>query len=172
MAGAIVSFFDQFPEYNGQKIEIRGTDGYFCATDMSQVLEKRFTDWRKTQFAQRLLVRLSERLRLPLDWENSPSRTQNILGGRILPGKKQTPLVDYVPGRGEKIWVHPAAAMSYAMSNPEFQADINVWIYELMTSGTVNVHVLKWTTEEIKRGLQYNRDDVDELYGRRDRRRV
>ena len=47
----IVSFFDQFPEYNGQRISIRGTDGYFSATDMSRVLKKRLTDWRKTKFA-------------------------------------------------------------------------------------------------------------------------
>jgi len=50
MANAIVSFFDQFPTYEGHQVEIRGKDGYFCATDMSDILEKRFTDWRKTQF--------------------------------------------------------------------------------------------------------------------------
>jgi len=44
MAKLMVSFFDQFPEFNGRKIEIRGTDGYFSATDMSQVVGRRLTD--------------------------------------------------------------------------------------------------------------------------------
>lgn len=150
----MVSFFDQFPTYNGQTIGIRSKDGYFNATDMSNILEKRFTDWRKTDFSKRLLNRLSLQLRLPLTWEDSPSQAQ-------------TPLVDYVPGRGQKQWIHPAVAMSYAMSNPEFQADINVWIYELMTMGVVNPHVLKWTHEELERGHDMNRDDLGDIYGRR-----
>lgn len=150
MSKAMVSWFDQFPEHNGRKIEIRGKDGYFNATDMSQVLEKRFTDWRKTNFAKRLLTRLSEKLGLAVTWEDSPTLNQ-------------TPLIDYVPGRGQQIWIHPTLAMSYAMSHPEFQADINVWIYELMTVGTVNPHILQWTQEEYERGLQFNRDDIDEL---------
>jgi KilA-N domain len=153
MAKAMVSFFDNFPEYEGRKIEIRGKDGYFCATDMSEVLEKRFTDWRKTDFSKRLLGRLSDRLGIPITWEDSPS-------------KAQTPLIDYVSGRGQKIWVHPALAMSYAMSNPEFQADINVWIYELMTIGTVNPHVLRWTADLYQRGVEFNRDDIREMYTR------
>lgn len=155
MSKAMVSWFDQFPEYNGQKIEIRGKDGYFCASDMSLVLEKTFTDWRRTKFATRLIGRLSERLNIPIDRQN--------LGTRKL-APNLIPLIDYVPGRGQKIWVHPALAMSYAMSNPEFQADINVWIYEMMTLGTVNLHVLRWTQEEIERGQQFNRDDINELY--------
>ena len=155
MAKLMVSFYDQFPEFNGRKIEIRGTDGYFCATDMSQVLEKTFSNWRRTKFAERLLSRLSTRLNLPIDREsdcaNSPSR--NLV-----------PLVDYVRGDGQKMWIHPALAMSYAMSNPEFQADINVWIYELLNFGTINPHVLKWTREEIDRGIEMNRDDIKEMY--------
>jgi len=150
----MVSFFDQFPTYNGQAIEIRSKDGYFSATDMSIVLEKRFTDWRKTQFSKRLLARLNLRLGLPIDWEDSTSRTQ-------------IPLVDYIRGDGQKQWIHPAVAMSYAMSNPEFQADVNVWIYELMTIGTVNPHVLKWSQEEMQRGSRFNRDDIDDMYGSR-----
>ena len=153
MSKLILSYLDQFPEFNGRKIEIRGKDGYFCATDMSEVLGKRFTDWRKTDFAKVLLARLAEQLRLPLTWEDSPS-------------KAQTPLVDWVSGRGNRIWVHPTVAMSYAMSNPKFQADVNIWIYELMTIGAINPHILKWTREEFERGLKFNRDDINDMYSR------
>jgi hypothetical protein len=154
MSSLMLSYFDNFPEFNGQKIEIRGKDGYFSATDMSAVLGKRLTDWRKTDFAKRLLARLSKRSGIPIDWENSPSRSQ-------------TPLIDFIRGDGQKAWLHPYVAMSYAMSNPEFQADVNIWLVDLMTIGTINPHMLKWTREEYQRGLQYNRDDIEEMYGSR-----
>lgn len=153
MSKLMVSWFDQFPEYNGRKIEIRGKDGYFSATDMTACLNQTFSDWRRTKFATRLIARLAENLRLPVDYGDSRSRSQ-------------TPLIDYIRGDGQKMWIHPALAMSYAMSNPEFQADVNVWIYELMTIGTVNPHILKWTQDEIERGLKFNRDDINEMYGR------
>ncbi|MEO1147621.1 MAG: KilA-N domain-containing protein [Cyanobacteria bacterium J06638_22] len=151
MAGSIVSFYDQFPRFDGIEIPIRGEDGYLNATAMSRVLEKRFTDWRKTKFAKRLLKRLSDRFGMPVDWENSPSAGQK-------------PLVDYVRG-SNSMWVHPTVAMSYAMSNPEFQADVNAWIFELMQYGAVNIHILQWTQEEFERGMEFNRDDIREMYG-------
>ena len=151
MSGSIVSFYDQFPRFDGVEIPIRGEDGYLNATAMSKVLEKRFTDWRKTQFAKRLLKRLSERFGMPVGWEKDTS------------GRRK-PLVDYVRG-ATSMWVHPTVAMSYAMSNPEFQADVNAWIYELMQYGAVNIHVLKWTKEEFARGQELNRDDIREMYG-------
>lgn len=153
MSKLMVSFFDQFPEHDGRKIEIRGKDGYFSATDMTACLNQTFSDWRRTKFATKLIARLAQNLRLPIDYGDSRSRSQ-------------TPLIDYVRGDGQKMWIHPALAMSYAMSNPEFQADVNVWIYELMTIGTVNPHVLNWTRDEIERGLKFNRDDINEMYNR------
>lgn len=38
MSRAMVSFFDQFPEYNGQSIEIRGKDGYASVRDISKAI--------------------------------------------------------------------------------------------------------------------------------------
>ena len=55
-------------------------------------------------------------------------------------------------------------ALSYAMSVPEFQAEVNIWIVDLMTLGTVNPHVLQWTKEEYFRGMGYNRDDINDMY--------
>lgn len=151
MAKLMVSFFDQFPIYNKTEIEVRGRDGYFCATDMSKSMGKRFTDWHKTDFAKRLLARLSLRLHIPIYWSTSSSHDQ-------------TPLVDYVRGHGQKQWVHPAVAMSYSMNDPELQADVNAWLYGLMTLGTINPHVLDWTQEEIERGNLFNQEDIDDLY--------
>lgn len=149
---SIVSFFDQFPEYNGVKIGIRGEDGYFDVTAMSKVLGKRFTDWRKTKFAQELLDELTVQTGIPVDWENPPSQSRK-------------PLIDYSRGGSSSMFVHPYIALSYAMSNPRFQARINIWIVDLLTLGTVNPHYLKWSQEEYNRGLSFNREDIAEIYG-------
>ena len=158
MSKLMVSWFDQFPEYNGQKIEIRQKDGYFSATDMSAVLGKRLTDWRKTDFAKRLLARLSEKSRIPLE-----QRFDGTLGET---SQSASALIQYDLKGKQKVWLHPYVAMSYAMSNPEFQAEINIWIGDLMTLGTVNPHYLNWTKEEIERGLKFNRDDINSMYSR------
>lgn len=155
----MLSYFDNFPKFNGRKIEIRARDGYFSATDMSAVLGKRLADWRKTDFSKRLLARLSSRSGMPIEQRLSTR------GGE----KSQcaTALIQYDIDGDQKAWLHPYVAMSYAMSNPEFQADVNIWIVDLMTIGTVNAHMLKWTREEYQRGLQYNRDDIEDMYGAR-----
>lgn len=159
MAKLMVSFFDQFPEYEGRKIEIRGKDGYFSATDMSRIVDKRLADWRRTQFATRLLARLSERSGMPIEQQLS-SRG----GGSATPA---TALIQYDTDGEQRTWLHPYVAMSYAMSNPEFQAEINIWIVDLMILGTVNPHVMRWTQKEIERGIQFNRDDISDMYGDR-----
>ncbi len=168
MANNIVSFFDQFPAYNGKTVSIRGVDGYLCASDMSEIMGRRFADWSRTKFAKQLLARLSNRLGLSIDWENSPNPVVPVTHEDLRPKAKairKAPLIDFIPGKGQKVWVHPTVAMSYAMSNPEFQADINIWLYELMTLGTVNPHVLQWSREEYDRGIEMNRDDIKEMWG-------
>ena len=157
----IVSFFDNLPEYNGHKISIRGEDGYFDATTMSKAMPtkggkpRRFNDWTKTQFAKDLLAEISQLSGIPIDYDNCRSQSQS-------------PLIDYVRGGQDGIWLHPYVAMSYAMSDPRFQARINIWVIELMKTGTVNPHYLKWSPEEFQRGLTFNRDDIDDMYGSRD----
>jgi hypothetical protein len=101
MSKAMVSFFDQFPLYNGVKISIRGTDGYFSATDMSKAMGKRFRNWTRTKFAQELLDELSKINGIPIDYDNCRSQTQ-------------TPLIDYVRGGQGGIFVHSSVAEEYA----------------------------------------------------------
>jgi len=160
---SIVSYLDQFPEFEGVVVEIRGTDGYFDATSMRNAMKafdgktRRFNDWTRTNFAKRLLQRLSDRSEMPVSYGES-------LGTQIL-APNQKPLIDYVRGRGSRVWLHPYVAMSYAMSVPEFQAEVNIWIVDLMVLGTVNPHIMQWTKDQYLQGLQYNRDDITDTYG-------
>lgn len=150
--GVIVSYFDQFPEWNGIRFEFRGDDGYANVTTLNAALNRRFTDWRRTKFAQELLDELSIGYGIPIDWEDSPSQTQK-------------PLVDYSRGGSQAMYVHPAVALSYCMSNPRLQARINMWIINMLTLGTPTPHYKDWSALEYLRGLDFNRDDIREMYG-------
>ena len=100
MTRAMVSFFDQLPEYNGKKIQIRGIDGYFNATDMSKAMDKRFRNWTRTKFAQELLEAISQQSRMPV--------------GEGLEGQTQAPLIDYVQDGQGGVFIHPLVADEYA----------------------------------------------------------
>lgn len=147
----IVSFFDQFPSYGDQTVEIRGKDSYVSIKDLNTILGKRFTDWRKTKFAQELLDELGQIYRLPIDWEDSPT-------------PNQTPLIDYRRGGNQGVYVHPAVALSYCMSNARFQARINAWLLSMGKWGTATPNVNDWSATEYLQGVQYNRDDINDMY--------
>lgn len=154
----MLAFFDQFPEYKGNKIEIRGSDGYFNAAHMSKAMNKRFRNWTRTKFAKELLDAISAQSRIPVEQgiQDTPLRSE----------RGQKPLIDRGKEGVSDIYIHPYVAMSYAMSDPVFQAMVNIWIVNLMGLGTLNPHVLQWTKEEYQRGVQYNRDDINEMYPR------
>jgi hypothetical protein len=159
MADLMLSYFDNFPEFNGQKIEIRGKDGYVSVNDISKALNKRFTDWTRTKFSKQVLEELSTQTRLPIAWDKSVCAEVRR--------RAKTPLVDYIPGDKQLIFVHPSVAFAYAMSNPVFFARISLWLTQLTQTGTVNPHISQWTQAEYQRGLQYNRDDIEDMYGSR-----
>ena len=103
----MVSFFDNFPEYNGQKIEIRGKDGYVSVRDISKAINKRFNDWTRTKFAKEVLDELSFQTKLPIAHENDEQSDYAHMRSR-----SQTPLIDYVRGNEESIFVHPSVAFA------------------------------------------------------------
>lgn len=158
MAKAMVSFLDNFPEFNGRKIQIRGNDGYINASDLNAVLGKRLTDWRKTKFAQELLDELSILTGMPLEQE-----FEGTLGES---SQCATALIQRDLGGDQSVWLHPAVGLSYSMSNPRFQARVNLWILNITRIGVANPHILEWTIEQTLRGMEFNRDDIREMYGR------
>lgn len=166
MTKLMVSFFDQFPEYNDHKIEIRGKDGYVSIKNISAAINKRFSDWTRTRFAQEVLDELSLQTGLPIERETFAEKGTHPHSAKMR--SEQTPLIDRVQGSREGIMVHPAVAFAYSMSEPRFFARISLWLTQMQQTGTVNPHVLEWTREEFERGNRFNRDDIDDLYGHRD----
>lgn len=151
---SIVSFFDQFPEYNGVKFHFRGSDGYCNVASMNKAMGgKRFADWRRSKFAMRVIQELSNQTGIPVDWESQE-------GGR----KSSTPLIDYDRSQGTGVWIHPYLVTAYALQDPVLYARVSIWLTDLMRLGTINPHIIQWTIEEYNRGLEFNRDDIREMY--------
>jgi KilA-N domain len=89
------------------------------------------------------------------------------------PSYKGTQAIYTKEGRSGGTWAHPDIAIQFAQwCSPGFALWVSRQIRHLMAYGEVNLNYREWTEEQHQIGRQYNRDDVDELYGRRDRRRV
>lgn len=163
MSRAMLSFFDQFPEYNGQKIEIRGKDGYVSVRDINKAINKRFNNWTRTRFAKEVLEELSLLTGLPV--ANSEMELMSKSDYSLMSSRSNA-LIDYVRGDESSVFVHPSVAFAYSMSEPKFFARISLWLSQMQEMGTVNPHVKDWTQEEFQRGLKFNRDDINDMYDR------
>ena len=153
---SIVSFFDQFPEYNGVKFHFRGGDGYCKVSCLNQAMGgKRFTDWMKTKFAKAVVEELSRQTGIPV-------RTEEGVGGSSQ--SPSTGLIDYDRASGGNVWIHPYLVTAYALQDPILYARVSIWLTDLMRLGTINPHLLSWTIEEYHRGLEFNRDDIRDMY--------
>ena len=163
MSKLMLSWFDQFPEYNGQKIEIRGKDGYVSVRDISKAINKRFNNWTRTRFAKEVLEELSLLTRLPI--ANSEMELTSKSDYSQMSSRSKA-LIDYVRGDESSVFVHPSVAFAYSMSDAKFFARISLWLSQMQETGTVNPHVKDWTQEEFQRGLKFNREDINDMYGR------
>ena len=163
MSKLMLSWFDQFPEYNGQKIEIRGKDGYVSVRDISKAINKRFNNWTRTRFAKEVLEELSLLTRLPI--ANSEMELTSKSDYSQMSSRSKA-LIDYVRGDESSVFVHPSVAFAYSMSDAKFFARISLWLSQMQETGTVNPHVKDWTQEEFQRGLKFNREDINDMYSR------
>ncbi|MEG5173277.1 KilA-N domain-containing protein [Microcoleus sp. B3-D7] len=163
MSKLMISWFDQFPEYNGQEIEIRGKDGYVSVRDINKAINKRFNNWTRTKFAKEVLEELSALTGLPVANSDTELAVQS---GYSKVSSRSKALIDYVRGDESSVFVHPSVAFAYSMSDAKFFARISLWLSQMQEMGTVNPHVKNWTQEEFQRGLKFNRDDINEMYSR------
>jgi len=70
----------------------------------------------------------------------------------------------FVTGGG--LYVHPDIAIQFAIwCSPAFALWVSRQIRHLMTYGEVNLNYREWTTEQVAQGLEFNRDDIKDMYG-------
>ncbi|MGL5061430.1 MAG: KilA-N domain-containing protein [Microcoleus sp.] len=84
----------------------------------------------------------------------------------------QDPSYDGVPpirtkeGRGGGTFAHPDIAIQFAQwCSPGFALWVSRQIRHLLTYGEVNLHYREWTLDQHQQGIQFNRDDIHEMYG-------
>jgi hypothetical protein len=65
-------------------------------------------------------------------------------------------------------WAHPDMVIEFARwCSPAFGLWCNRQIRHLLEYGKVNLHHTEWTPQQHECGIQYNRDDIDDMYGPR-----
>jgi hypothetical protein len=65
---------------------------------------------------------------------------------------------------GQGTWAHPDIAIVFAQwCNPAFALWVARQIRQLLSYGEVNLHHEEWTADQLAQGLEFNRDDSEEL---------
>ena len=63
-------------------------------------------------------------------------------------------------------WAHPDIAIQFAQwCSPKFALWVSRQIRHLLEHGEVNLNHTEWTTQQHIIGIEYNRDDIKEMYG-------
>lgn len=100
--------------YQGKNIRIR-EDKYVCLTDMASAVNKRVPDWYRLKGTESYLSTLSQAVQI---------RT-----GLLLEVES-----------GTTTWAHPKVAIRFAQwCSDEFAVQVDFWIDELMTTGSVSI---------------------------------
>lgn len=61
---------------------------------------------------------------------------------------------------------HPDIAIQFAQwCSPKFALWVSRQIRHLLEYGEVNLNHTEWTTQQHNAGIEYNRDDIKEMYG-------
>jgi hypothetical protein len=84
------------------------------------------------------------------------------------PSYNGIPPIKTKEGRGGGTFAHPDIAIQFAQwCSPGFALWVSRQIRHLLEYGEVNLHHTEWTREQHVNGIQYNRDDIEEMYGSR-----
>jgi KilA-N domain len=112
--------------WNKKSIRFR-EDGYGCLTDMAQAAGKLVADYMRLTSTQELLMALSSAMGIPI--------TDNHAGSGALVEVLQDGI-----GKEQGTWAHPEVCTEFAgWCNVAFKIQINRWIVELLTTGTVSI---------------------------------
>jgi hypothetical protein len=111
-------------KFNDKTIQQRTDDGFFNATAMCQATNKRWNDYYRLENTQAFIHALSPVAGIPATEQNQQV-IKTIQGG--IPENQGT-------------WVHPYVAINLAQwCSPEFAVQVSKWVFELMSTGHVEI---------------------------------
>lgn len=103
--------------YKGRAIRIDQSNNYVCLTDMASANGKQFGHWNALKNTQEYLSTFSETIGIPL-----------------------VELLVVTEGRDGGTWAHQKIAIRFAQwCSVEFAIQVDFWIDELMTTGSVSI---------------------------------
>jgi hypothetical protein len=116
-------------EWNNQKIRQR-EDNYICLTDMCKACGKQLKHWLENKSTTEYLNELSSVVGIPATAENPQSQEIKAL---VEINKGGTPEL-------QGTWGHRKVALRLAQwLSPKFAIQVDTWIEELLTTGSVNL---------------------------------
>jgi len=137
-------------------VEFLRSGAYCNLNDIAKPFGKRVDNWLRLKSTKSLIEAFNQ--------DPSYNSTQPIIASR---GgfKGHSSDVRDVPDRGT--FAHPDIAIQFAQwCSPGFALWVSRQIRHLLTYGEVNIHYREWSEEQYHRGVEFNRQDIKELYGK------
>lgn len=135
-------------------VEFMRSSAYTDLNSIAQVFGKRIDNWTRLKTTKQLFEEFKSD---PVYGGAEPIITSTG-GFKGLPSDLRE-----VPDRGT--FAHPDIAIQFAQwCSPGFALWVSRQIRHLMTYGEVNLHYTEWSDDDYFRGLEYNRDDNNDLW--------
>jgi len=138
---------------------------YVNLNDIAKPFNKRVDNWMRLKTTKDLLDCFSKEP----NYNGAPG-IYAVKGFADLPSHLREGLEDVSDEYFKKYggtFAHPDIAIQFAQwCSPGFALWVSRQIRHLCTYGEVNIHYTEWTDEERLNGLELNRDDIKDMYGR------
>ena len=145
------------------QVDFLRSGAYVRLNDIAQPFGKRIQNWMRLESTKELFAEFDR------DVAYSGRRSTIAIQGRNLAHSD----LSYLKSMGvtdpqQGTWAHPDIAIQFAQwCSPGFALWVSRQIRHLMTYGEVNLHYTEWSDSDRIQGYGFNRDDIDELYGKR-----
>jgi hypothetical protein len=117
-------------DFHGKAVRQRSDDGYFDATAMCKATGKRWNNYYRLDNTKEFLKELSSVIEIPVTLISATEQNQELI--QIIQGGSP---------QFQGTWVHPYISINLAQwCNPRFAVHVAKWVFELMTTGKVELH--------------------------------
>lgn len=141
-------------KYKEFDISFLRSGAYVDLNDIAKPHGKRLDNWMRLKSTKELLIAFEE----DLAYNGNPG----ILARK---GNRSDTSHPRYHSKTQGTFAHPDIAIAFAQwCNPRFALWVSRQIRHLMTYGEVNLHYTEWSQETRLQGVQYSRDDIDEMH--------
>lgn len=141
-------------------VEFLRSGAYCNLNDIAKPFGKRVDNWIRLKSTQNLFEAFKQ------DPSYNGAEPITVKRGREK-GSSLVPSDLREPTLGGGTWAHPDIAIQFAQwCSPGFALWVSRQIRHLLVYGEVNIHYQEWSEEEYNQGVEFNHEDIRELYKR------